>query len=42
MGVSFANFTVLGQFGKVLTVKILTEYAGVIINGYIIVVSHNL
>ena len=39
---TFVNFVVLGQFAKVLTAKIFIEYGGVIINGRVIVVSHNL
>ena len=38
---TFANFAVSGQFAKVLTAKIFIEYGGVIINGRVIVVSHN-
>ena len=38
---TFANFVVLRQFAKVLTAKIFIEYGGIIINGRVIVVSHN-
>ena len=38
---TFANFAVFGQFVKVLTTKIFIEYGGIIINGRVIVVSHN-
>ena len=39
---TFENFAILGQFVKVLTAKIFIEYGAVIINGRVIVVSHNL
>ena len=35
------TFAVLGQFAKVLTARIFVEYGAVIINGRVIVVSHN-
>ena len=38
---TFANFTVPGEFAEVLTAKTLFKYNGVIINGRVIVVSHN-
>ena len=38
---TFINFAVLGKFVKVLTAKIFIEYGAVIINGRVIVVSHN-
>ena len=38
---TFANFAVSGQFAEVLTEKIFIEYGGIIINGHVIVVSHN-
>ena len=36
------TFAVSGQSAKVLTAKIFVECGGVIINGHVIVVSHNL
>ena len=38
---TFTNFAVLGQSVKVLTTKIFIEYGGVLINGRVIVISHN-
>ena len=38
---TFAIFAVSGKFGKDLTEEILIEYGGIIINGRVIVVSHN-
>ena len=35
------NFAVWGHFAKVLPAKIFIEYSDVIINGHVIVVSHN-
>ena len=37
---TFANFSVLGQFAKVLTAKISIKYGGVIINGRVIIVDN--
>ena len=37
---TFVNFAVSGQFAKVLTVKIIIEYMGVIINGRVVILDN--
>ena len=38
---TFVNFAVSGKFAKVLTAKIFIEYGGVVIDGRVIIISHN-